>query len=360
MSTNRFIFVVCQNGAEAVCKTELLNNHPELKFAFSRPGFLTFKVIGESLPEQFNLMSTFARTYGWSIGNLKSDSFDDQLQHLLDQPGTLSSADHLHIWQRDLRVPGVSGFEPGVSVLAGQVGSQLADALKARLESDLSVNRITRVGQSVFDVILVEPDYWFSGYHIAETRFQRWPGGTPRINNNEVVSRAYYKLHEALLWSGIGIQPGDVCAEIGSSPGGACQLLLEKGAKVIAIDPADLEPEILEHDNLTHFKCRGKEVRKKELKDVRWLLSDVNVAPGYTLDTIEEIVKNQYVKKVRGLILTLKLSDWDLATQIPEWGNRVRELGFHVVKTRQLSFNRREICLVAVRDKFALRSSKRS
>ena len=65
---------------------------------------------------------------------------------------------------------------------------------------------------------------------------QRWPGGVPLFDTTvETYSRAYFKLKEALLWSGITVKPGDVCAEIGSAPGGASQLLLEMGARVIGI-----------------------------------------------------------------------------------------------------------------------------
>ena len=120
------------------------------------------------------------------------------------------------------------------------------------------------------------------------------------------VSRAYYKLKEALLWSGIQVREGDVCAEIGSAPGGACQLLLELGAQVIAIDPAPLDSEVAEHENLTFIRRRGREVKKRELADVRWLLADLNIAPNYTLDTVEEIVSSKRVNP-RGMLLTLKL-----------------------------------------------------
>ena len=115
----------------------------------------------------------------------------------------------------------------------------------------------------VFDVVMVEPNQWWFGFHYATTPALRWPGGVPLIDHQvDCVSRAYLKLQEALLWSGIGIKPEDNCLEIGSAPGGGCQLLLEKGARVLAVDPAEMDPEILAHDYLTHLKCRGRDVKK--------------------------------------------------------------------------------------------------
>ena len=61
---------------------------------------------------------------------------------------------------------------------------------------------------------------------------------------------------------------------------------------------------------------------------------------------------------VTGVVLTLKLVDMKFADQIGEFRKRVKGLGFSVVKTRQLAFNRGEICLVGVKDRFAHRSSR--
>jgi len=228
---------------------------------------------------------------------------------------------------------------------------------------ELVANRNAGVDETVFDLTIVEPDQWWCGYHIAGSPSGRWPGGSPLIRDieeKEVVNRAYYKLYEALLWSGIQIKAGDVCAEIGSAPGGACQLLLEREAKVIAVDPAEMEPEIAKHKNLTYIRSRGKEVKKRELKDVRWLVVDLNAAPKYTLDTVEDIATNQNVTKVVGVILTIKISDWKMVSEIPDWIARVKSFGFQHVRTRQLAFSRREICLVGVRDRFALRKGKKA
>ena len=38
--TSPFLFTVCQVGAEGALKNEVLRSHPELRFAYSRPGFV--------------------------------------------------------------------------------------------------------------------------------------------------------------------------------------------------------------------------------------------------------------------------------------------------------------------------------
>lgn len=352
---DRFIFAICQTAATSAARRELLAGGG-LKLAYSQPGFITFKVEnGSSFPERFNLTSTLARSYGWALGKVQGDQAGELMQQVIENP-ELAKCQHLHVVEREKFSPGEKGFEPGISVLANEIASLAKEKIKTIPEfADLKVNQVAKPDERVFDVILVQPNEWWMGYHNATNRSQRWVGGVPRIDTTrEVVSRAYFKLEEALLWSGFRIRPDEVCAEIGSAPGGACQLLLEKGNRVLAIDPAEMDETIAGHENLVHIKKRGRDVRKKEFKDVRWLLVDLINAPTYTLDTIEEIVANENTN-VRGLLLTLKLTDWQLVETIPALMERVRKMGFGLVKARQLAFNRKEFCLAALRDRFELR-----
>lgn len=355
----KFIYVICQHGAEKTLREEVLANHAGLKLAFSRPGFVTFKAEEASLGDNFALKSTLARTWGWSLGKAIGDSAEELAKQIVES-SRFSTSVHVHVWERDPTLPGKNGFEPGVSPLATEVARMLAEA-NERLagSSTKQFNRVAGVDDCIFDVVMVEPNEWWYGYHIASHAAGRWPGGVPIIDTKvETFSRAYFKLKEALLWSGITIQPGDVCAEIGSAPGGACQLLLEMGATVIGIDPAEMEDEILKHEQFTHVRKRSSEVRKKDFSQVKWLVSDMSVTPTYTLDAIEEIVSHDRVS-VTGVIMTMKLTDWKLVSEVPALMKRARDLGFKFVRSRQLAFNRREFCMVAVRDRFALRKSKR-
>ena len=325
---SKFIYVICQNGGEAATKLELINAYPSLKLAFSRPGFITFKVEDSVIPERFALRSTLVRTSGWSIGKVSGEDANELVEQI-SKVEKLAQANHIHVWQRDPTIPGRNGFEPGVSTLASEVGNLFGETEIVKQNSIL-VNRIAKPDDLVFDVIMVEPTEWWYGYHFAQTVAQRWPGGVPLIDTTvETYSRAYFKLKEALLWSGITIQPGDVCAEIGSAPGGASQLLLEMEAKVIGIDPAEMEPGVMGHENFTFIRRRSSEVKKRDLRDVNWLLADVNAAPKFTFDAITEIVESQFVN-VKGVILTIKLLERKLITEIPALIEQLKTLGFQV------------------------------
>jgi 23S rRNA (cytidine2498-2'-O)-methyltransferase len=356
----RFLFVVCQCGAELPLKREVARQWPDFRFAYSRPGFVTFKLPAEpGLPEDFDLRCAFARTYGIALGNVQGDTAQQLAAAVWELAGSFDF-DHIHVWQRDAAVPGDRGFEPGLTALAREAGQIIAAAMPATAtdSSRLPVNRNARSGDRILDCVLVEPDRWWIGYHGASTMPSRWPGGTPQIElSGEIVSRAGLKMQEALLWSRLPIAPGDRCAEIGSAPGGSCQTLLNRGLVVTGIDPAEMDESVLAHGRFTHVRARGADLKRREFRPFKWLMVDSNVAPKHTLDTVEHIVTHRQVD-IRGMLLTLKLPNWELADLIPEYLQRVRSWGYRYVNVRQLAFNRQEVCVAAMNSRRQRRPSR--
>jgi len=349
-----FLFTTCQVGAEPALKSEIGRRWPEFRFAFSRPGFVTFKLPPHhALRDDFDLNSVFARAYGFSLGKLQEDNLE-AIARGAWQLGHRQPWEALHVWQRDTAAAGYRDFEPGITPAALEAQA----ALLATAPHELSPAAPTPVGQLVFDCVLVEPRQWWIGYHRTRLPGSCWPGGLMDIPLPAgIASRAYLKMNEALAWSQFPIHAGQSWVEIGCSPGGASQALLLHGAKVLGVDPADVEPAVLANRNFTHIKKRGADVRRREFRHVRWLAADMNVAPEYTLDTVEAIVTHDSVD-IHGLLLTLKLIDWRLAGEVDHYVERVRSWGYGLVRARQLQHNRQEICLAAARDVKVLKAPK--
>jgi 23S rRNA (cytidine2498-2'-O)-methyltransferase len=355
-----FVFAVCQAGAEAALKNEISRRHPDLRFAFSRPGFVTFKTPDtRGFIESFQLKSVFARTWGHSIGKVVGSDSATMAREYGELLSTnlsteqLAGCRHVHVWERDRYMPGSRGFEPGVSVLATEVGRILEPANADGNDDAIAprnVNAMPESGELVIDCVLVEPGEWWIGWHIADQGPSCWPGGTPQIELPEhAVSRTWLKMVEGLMWSGLPVKARDAVVEIGSSPGGSCQALLGLGLKVTGIDPAEMDEALTKEPNFTHVRGRAKEQPRRMFSHVRWLASDASAVPNYALDTIEAIVTHSSVK-IEGLLLTLKFTDWKLADEIPLYHKRIRSWGFQNVRSRQLAFNRREICVAATKD----------
>jgi 23S rRNA (cytidine2498-2'-O)-methyltransferase len=245
------------------------------------------------------------------------------------------------VWQRDTARPGYRGFEPGITALASEVDAAIREAREGGFSSP-------KTGELILDCVLVEPDEWWVGYHHARGVSSGWPGGAPNEGppKEAVVSRAYLKMSEALAWSGLPTTAPDAWVELGAAPGGASQALLDRGLKVTGIDPAEVDERVLAHPNFTQIRKRGADVRRREFRHFRFLAADMNVAPNYTLDTVEAIVTHSSVQ-MRGLLLTLKLPEWKLADEIPDYLKRISSWGYRWVRARQLAHNRQEICVAA-------------
>ena len=348
--TSPFSFFVCQHGAEPTIKAALCEPAGHHRLAFSRDGFVTLKG-----PSPLNIWSPelpggpFVRARGHALKRFDGPDIVPRVEQLLGEYVGLDWT-AIHVWQRDPVEVGWRGFEPDHSVSSREVAGALTQSLQQRQDPRAGqVNVDARVGQRVLDIILVDREHWWTGAHPVVERADGWPGGTFSMPAPEhMVSRAYLKLAEALAWSGLPVRPGDHAVEIGSAPGGACQRLLELGLHVTGIDPAEMAPEVLAHPRFQHWRARSLQLKRRLFQPFRWLFCDANVAPDYTLDTVESIVTypgNQFA----GLLLTIKLSDWHQVRDLDQQLARVRSWGFTRVTARQLAHNRREFCLAARR-----------
>ena len=359
----RFLFVTCQVGAEKAVKGEVSRRWRDFSFAFSRPGFVTFKLPEDSslLPD-FDLRGIFARSYGFSLGSVRGDDADAMAQEVWATFGH-RPWHRIHVWERDACPAGEHDFEPSQTAAAAVVYEAIRrncphpERLSPQADD---LEHAADRGQMVMDCIVLEPGQWWVGWHRVKSVPSQWPGGLmPLVLPKDAVSRAWLKMEEALRWAELPILPGARWAEIGSAPGGASQALLQRGYHVPGVDPAAMHPAVLSHPRFTHLRRRSPQVRRREFRKIRWLAADMNVAPNYTLDAVESIVAHGEVN-IRGLLLTLKLPQWLLAEEASRFMDRIGQWGYNVVRARQLQHNRREFCVAALQRPFRRKPSLHS
>ena len=99
---------------------------------------------------------------------------------------------------------------------------------------------------------------------------------------------------------------------------------------------------------------------QKEVRTDFELLVNANVTLDFELQlgSIEDIVTHRSVN-IHGMLITLKLLTWEMADQIDACVERIRSWGYRHVRVRQLAFNRREVCVLAAKNKARMRSSTR-
>jgi len=349
-----FIFSTCQVGAESVFKKEVARTFPGVRGSFARPGFVSFKT-ETLLPEDLIKRSVFARTAAISLGKINTERHDQ----LAAEVWKIASEHHLfvnrvHVFGRDPLPVGEHNFEPHVPPELLELHQQIVgQAPKKKFLGNGADDMFhpAQCGETVLDVVMVEPNLFLTGTHsLTETSpiHARYSGGfLPITPTTDAVSRAYFKFNEGFLWSNIVLDSNDQCLDIGASPGGCSQFLLQQGAKVLGVDPGAIHPTVLDHPQFTHIRCRIKDIKQSLFRGVRWITADMNVAPNYTLDVLEEAVAKAGTS-VRGLLFTLKLTRWELADKLPTLLDRIRSWGFSNVRMKQLIFNRQEV-MVAVK-----------
>jgi 23S rRNA (cytidine2498-2'-O)-methyltransferase len=93
-------------------------------------------------------------------------------------------------------------------------------------------------------------------------------------------SRPYLKLWEALTLIGRRPGPGEVCLDLGASPGGWSWALQRMGAQVIAVDKAPLAPEIAGLPGIEYRQQSAFALDPGDVGSIDWLFSDIVCYPA--------------------------------------------------------------------------------
>jgi len=347
---SQFIMITCQYGTERFLKQEILDRYHDLRTAFSRPGFVTFKTLSDwDIGRVGKIRSIFARYKGLALGRLTSDDINYAVAYVWDLAVDLR-VDRIHAFPRDWGVPGAGDFEPHIDQNCIEIQNRLFHACPYRKKLGAGAEHALCPAERkeiVLDVVSVSPSDWYIGYHIAHDWRSCLPGGIVNLQRPiDSVSRAYLKFEEGLRWSGLPVHVGSRWLDIGTAPGGASQALLARGAKVIGVDPAGISPVLLQNPNFRYLRGRFNQLKRGHFRKISWIITDMNVAPNYTLDVLEDFV-TQNDTSILGLLFTLKLVKWSLLADINIYMQRIKSWGYSHIAFAQMQFNRQEI-MVAV------------
>ena len=117
----------------------------------------------------------------------------------------------------------------------------------------------------------------------------RFPNGEARFVEDRTgpPSRAYLKLWEALTLLGVQPLPGELCLDLGASPGGWSWALQRLAARVVSIDRAPLAPEIAALPGIEQRLASAFALDPREFGAVDWLFADIACYPARLFAMIE-------------------------------------------------------------------------
>ena len=116
-----------------------------------------------------------------------------------------------------------------------------------------------------------------------------FPNGEARFVEDKLAppSRAYLKLWEALTVLGTHPKPGELCLDLGSSPGGWTWVLATLGARVISVDKAPLDPRVARMPGVEALRESAFALDPRAIGPIDWLFSDVVCYPARLLRLVE-------------------------------------------------------------------------
>ncbi len=322
---NQFIFVCTNVGNEKLLKEEVLNFYPELKFSFSKKGFVTFKNTGVlyDLKSIAQLQLAFSTRIGLFYGKAKSATIKDEIEKV--------------------------GFDLN-EVLIHSFSINTDYIFDAEEVFGPEVNSYSADGKTVVDIMaLGDDDLWF-GAHTVAAGITRYPNANANLDISvKTLSSGYEKLAQIVHLYSIKIFRGDLWLDFGAAPGGSSQFLLEQGLKVVGIDTAKAHDENLKDRNYKHIRKSVQDLSQEELPDeVRWVHADLNINPKQSIKEVLRLIK-KYNKTLKGIIFTVQVVKPDIIKHVEEFEDQFYDWGFHNIISRQVPAHKSEYVILATR-----------
>ncbi len=255
----------------------------------------------------------------------------------LRRPAREGDVTALHVW-----APDTDEGNRGAALRDALVGALSQPGSPAQVESGREA--LARGGRLV-EVCEVGREHWAVGSVPAREAASLSPGGKSRMRRGaEAPSRAAMKLDEAL--EGVGLPPGrgDVCVDLGAAPGGWTARLVARGARVIAVDPARLSPELTGHPKVTHVQQSAFAYAPEEPVD--WLLCDMAWRPLEVAQLLAKWARRRWALQ---LCANIKLPMKDKLPIIHRVRHTLESGGWQPLRVRQLYHDRDEVTVLAGR-----------
>jgi hypothetical protein len=322
-SESDYIFAMTNSGSEKALKLEAESLKAGWRLSYQRRGFVTFKADRPFSLDSLAVDLGCARRLCLSLG--KSASSKEAIQKL----GDLKLIHHARFQDRKMQGIAGAGDSP-------------------------------EIGQLIGTVVELGPTEFWSGLHRHAPFLSPDPAGDSGIEMPATSpSRAWLKLEEATRFFDLKFSPTDIVVELGCAPGGVVLALLDRGVSVIGVDPAKMAPVVMEAAIATRdqasekrswfFHCRKPAAltSKRDLgQDVSWFMSDMNQSPDVVLKECARFCK--MAPNIRGVLITLKLTDLLQVAEKTQWFAALTAMGFQTVRLQQLSVHHKEFALLGL------------
>lgn len=216
------------------------------------------------------------------------------------------------------------------------INKPLSDQLAAASGTPLDV----RSPFQILSVVLADNEAYL-GLSLAVNNLSDWAGGVRRFAREPAqISRAEFKLLEALESFQIELPPRGRALDLGAAPGGWTRVLRQKEQYVTAVDPAWLHPTLQTDKGVRHLRLTAEEYLADYPDSYDVIVNDMRLDAR---DSARLMVGYGRYLYPHGLaIITLKLPEKNYRPALDHALNILRQ-GYTIAAARQLFHNRSEV-----------------
>jgi 23S rRNA (cytidine2498-2'-O)-methyltransferase len=245
----------------------------------------------------------------------------------------------LHVWVPD--ADSSNPLAPSAASLRVELAAALARELGQRPREQLPAHLPQDV--PLAQVCLASEQLAYAGVLPLGRALSLAPGGRERMRvQADRPSRSARKLEEALAWAGIAPGRGETCIDLGAAPGGWTWIARRRGARVIAVDPALLRPDVAADSGVRHLRASAFGYEPEQPVD--WLLCDMAWRP---LEVAALLARYARRHDARFLIANFKLPMKRKAEMVARLCEVLQSAGWQALRCRQLYHDRDEVTVFA-------------
>lgn len=167
--------------------------------------------------------------------------------------------------------------------------SELKEIIAQQLVDIQHCELVTQQADQIIS-IYINRETIYCGSATPEEHLSDWSGGAIRFKREDgQISRAKFKLLEAEQQFNCPLDQFKHALDIGAAPGGWSSLLLERGLRVTAVDPATLDPSIIHHPRMTFLQRNASQVSFAE-RSFDLLVCDMSWSPRQMTRLVKELL----------------------------------------------------------------------
>jgi 23S rRNA (cytidine2498-2'-O)-methyltransferase len=235
------------------------------------------------------------------------------------------------------------------SYSSGHVNQLLAQAIAEETGAVESIKK----PQVVISVLCTMEEAYI-GISLTIDNLSDWPGGARHFAYvPEQISRAEFKLLEALEVFDITLPSQGLALDLGAAPGGWTRILLEAGMQVISVDPAKLDARLSKHPHVEQYRGYAEDYLEEAIKRRRKfdvitndMRMDAREAARLLVQASSCLLRDGYIISV--LKLPHETSEIDPLKNLKE-ALGLLQRHFAIVQARQLFHNRQEVSVLTAR-----------